>query len=231
MYNGKLNEYIEKLPVKSIIIAKNLYKKLFYNLSEAAFIKNLERLVKKEIISVIGKGIYYKPQKSFLGTVGISDNEILQYFINDNKAGVEKGYALYNKYGLTTQVAKKIQLYSNKILFNKQVLKNVTLEKFNFKYTPKLTFTVEYMEVLENYRNIEDLNYKALYSFCKKIADEYDENKLEIVLQSGFYKKRTIAFLRHILDYFNVNNNLKKFLNATSKYDYLKMEILSNAAA
>lgn len=64
-----------------------------------------------------------------------------------------------------------------------------------------------------------------------KIADEYDENKLEIVLQSGFYKKRTIAFLRHILDYFNVNNNLKKFLNVTSKYDYLKMEILSNAAA
>ena len=44
MYNGKLNEYIERLPVKSIIVAKNLYDKFFYNLSEAAFIKNLERL-------------------------------------------------------------------------------------------------------------------------------------------------------------------------------------------
>ena len=88
MYNGKLNEYIERLPVKSIIVAKNLYDKFFYNLSEAAFIKNLERLVKKELLIVIGKGVYYKPQKSFMGMMGIADNELRNYFVDGNKSGL-----------------------------------------------------------------------------------------------------------------------------------------------
>ena len=155
MYNGKLNEYIERLPVKSIIVAKNLYDKFFYNLSEAAFIKNLERLVKKELLIVIGKGVYYKPQKSFMGMMGIADNELRNYFVDGNKSGIERGYALYNKYKLTTQVSKKMQLYSNKIVFNKQVIKNAKVEKFNFKYNYKMAFTVEYLEILENYRSIE----------------------------------------------------------------------------
>lgn len=60
----------------------------------------------------------------------------------------------------------------------------------------------------------------------QKIAEEYDERKLEVVYGAGGYKKRTIAFLRAILNSFNIDHGLDGYLNPSSKYKYPEMEEL-----
>mgnify|MGYP000291420378 CR=1 FL=1 len=221
-----VEQYIKRLPGKTIIIANQIYKELFYDLSFNTFLKYLTRLEDRAILKSVSKGVYCRVLETPFGKVGVGDKEIKDFFISENETGIEVGYGLYNKYRLTTQISKVIKIYSNKVTYKTQKIKNVKIEKFKFQYSKQLQFTVEYMEILENYTSIEDCNSKAFFDLCKKIAEEYDERNLKIVYGSGGYKKRTIAFLRAILNSFNIDHGLDRYLNPSSKYKYPEMEEL-----
>lgn len=219
-----IEKYIKQLPEKTIIVANQIYKEQFCDLSFNTFLKYLSRLEEKEILKSVSKGVYCRVLETPLGKIGVGDADIKEFFISQNDTGIEVGYGLYNKYNLTTQISKIVKIYSNKISYKTQKIKNVEIEKFKFKYSKQLQFTVEYMEILDNYMSIEDINKKAFLNLCRKIAEEYDERSLKIVYESGIYKKRTIAFLGHILSCFKINHNLNTYLNASSKYKYPKLE-------
>lgn len=222
-----VEEFITSLPEKTIIFAKLIHGQSFASLSFQTFLKYLERLTYKNVLKVIGKGVYCRPILTPFGVLGVSDNDIKDYFIADNRCGVAVGYDLYNKYGLTTQIAKKIKVYSNKALYNVQNITNVQVKRC--AYTSDLQFSIECLEILENYSHIEDLNKEAFYRFCENIGHHYEEEMFLRTFAFGFYKKRTLAFLKHILDCFKIKNSLDRYLNATSKYKYPKLEDLHAA--
>ena len=80
------------------------------------------------------------------------------------------------------------------------------------------------LEVLQDFYNIEDINYPAFISFVKEIAEEYDEKTFEDVIRTINYKKSTISFLQEILNYFDKENNLHKYLSDLSIYKHPTME-------
>lgn len=85
---------------------------------------------------------------------------------------------------------------------------------------------IQILEVLKNYSEIQDLNQNQFIKLCEEFAPHYSDEVFEYVNLRIHYPKRTIAFLRSILDYYGVKNNLNKYLSAMSEYKYPKMEAL-----
>ena len=215
---------LSKYKENEIIFASKLYKEKLYNkVSEASFYKTLERMTKNKEIEKLSKGIYYFPLKSKYGLVPIKDEEIILIFTKNNE-GMEVGYSLYNRLNLTTQVSKKRKVYSCNLENDIKNIRNIEIKNYQIEFNKKYKQTIEMFEVLQNFNKIEDLNYKSFYEYAREYTNVYNEKIVDQVIKTMKYKKSTISFLNNILDYFNVDNNLNKYLSSLSKYNHKTME-------
>ena len=226
-YSNMVLEDLEKYPELEIIDAQKIYNKKFEEIPEPTFYKVLSRLAKDGNIERITKGIYCKPKQGKFGKIISSDKHILEYYLGENKnKGVIISYGLFNKYGLTTQVSKKIEMYSNVLNQENRNVRNVSIKKANIRFDNRTIKIIELLEILQEYKNIEDLNNINLINFIKKAVNYYDEQTFTRVIKNISFKKSTIASLKNVLDFFNVENNIKTHLNGTTKYDAINMEEL-----
>ena len=214
-----LSKYLEKKPGKTIFIARELYLQRYSEMTEAAFLKTLERLNHMGLLMRLSKGVYCKPRKTRFGAVPAGERELVSYFTGeDNRYGFIAGYQLYNKYGLSTQISKHVEIYSRKSHVAQGTIKNIHLRKLESFYRPEMLPVIEFLEILENYQKIEDLNQRNFLAYCHVAVDNFNEKAFERIYPQMGYKKRTIAFLKEILDAYGISNTLKKYLNGTSKY-------------
>ncbi len=231
-YSSRIIESINEYPELTIIDAQKLYKEKFNDVSEQAFYKTISRMSKNEDIERISKGIYCKPRRGRFGTTISSEKNILDHYLGINKnRGVVIGYQMYNNKGITTQVSKTIELYSNATFQEKKQIRNVTIYKANIRFDISTIKMVELLEVLQNYRNIEDLNLIGLKKFIEDSIKYYDEKTIQKLIRSIGYKKHTLASLKNILDFFKLENNMDNYLNGTSRYNALRMEELYGATS
>lgn len=226
-YSSVIMESVEKYPELKIIDAQKVYNEKFNAIPEQAFYQTVSRMAKSGEIIRIAKGIYCKPKVSRFGTIISTEKNILEHFIGKKQnEGLVIGYRMYNKYGLTTQISKNIELYSNLILQEKRQIRNVLGLKADLKFNEDTKRMIELLEVLENHKKIEDLNKSNLLKFISNSVDCYEEKILKKILKEIRYKKSTLASLKSILDSFTIKNSINDYLNGTSKYDVLKMEEL-----
>ena len=73
-------------------------------------------------------------------------------------------------------------------------------------------------------------NYSAFLAYTERLAESFSAAAFEEIVSAKAYKKSTIAFLREILNYYKVKNNLNGHLSTLSEYKYPKMEELHEAA-
>ena len=226
-HSNKILEKLNRYSELEIIDAQRLYQEKFNDMSEQAFFKRLSRLAKNGEIQRLTKGIYCKPKKGRFGIIESNAKNILEYYVGTNKnKGVVVGYQMYNKYGLTTQVSKIIEVYSNATLQEKRKIKNVIVHKANLKFDASTKKMIELLEVLENYQSIEELNTKSMLKFITDTGRYYNEKTLEKLLKTIGYKKSTLASLKHLLEYLKIENTVDQYLNGTSKYKALRLEEL-----
>lgn len=83
---------------------------------------------------------------------------------------------------------------------------------------------IETMEILQNYKSIEDIRKPALAAYMREFATNYSDEVTVSVLKNRKYKKSTIAFLQRFLNYFGVENTLHQFLSTLSSYAIPEME-------
>jgi hypothetical protein len=220
-------ENIRQYPELKLIDAQKVYKEKFEGISETIFYKALSRLAKNGEIERITKGIYCKPKKGRFGITISNEKDILEYFLGKNKnKGVVIGYRLFNKYKLTTQVSKIIELYSSVIIQEKRNIRNVAIKKANLRFNITTIRMIELLEILQEYKNIEDLNMNSFIKFIEETIKYYDEKTVERIIKSIGYKKGTLASLRNILEFFNLENTIDKYLNGISKYNAINMGVL-----
>lgn len=80
----------------------------------------------------VAKGIYCRPKVTKFGKISAYEENILNYYIGKGKCtGVIVGYRLYNKYGITTQVSKRVKVYSNVLDEDRKVIENIEIKKIN----------------------------------------------------------------------------------------------------
>ena len=220
---NKVCELIEKEPMQQLIFASSLYQQISSEVSEALYYKILERMTKRGTLLRLARGIYYRPLCNKFGTVPFGEKEILQHFVSNGK-GVVIGYRLYNRLGLTTQVGKNAEAYTNLIEGEEKTVGSVHFRKLNLFLTKEMASVIEVLEVLENYFKIEDLNKEAFGKFMREFCAQYSDEAVQNVLAHIKYKKSTIAFLKCFLDYFGVENTLNKYLSPLSVYRIADME-------
>ena len=222
--NNNIKNTLSNFKENELIFASKLYKTALYNqVSEAAFYKTLERMCRSGELVKIAKGTYHLPKVSKYGIVPPSEKEIISTFTK-NGTGTIVGYSLYNALDLTTQVAKSIEVMSSTLENSTKTIRNVVVHQVQIDYTENVKNMIHSLEVLQNYYNIQDINNLSFRKLTKKIAAWYDEEIFKKVISVISYKKSTIAFLREILNFYDVKNNLNIYLSSLSEYKYPRME-------
>ena len=215
-----LIEEINKYKVNELIFINELYESKFKNvLSEFAFYKEVERLCTKNLLIKVAKSIYSRPNVTRYGILGPSETDIISKFVDKNR-GVVIGYRLYNRLNLTTQVSNNIIVLSNNIKDNTKRINNVFIYKVELKINKKIKSMIEVLNVLENFYSIEDLNLLNFKSFINNEIGEFYEKLFDMIIKERniVIKKSTIAFYHELLNFFNIENTLDKYLSRLSIY-------------
>lgn len=213
-----------------LILASKLYKeKLSEYVSEAAFYKTLQRMCESGELVKIAKGTYHLPKFSKYGIVPPSEKEIVSAFI-ENKTGTIIGYSLYNSLNLTTQIPKTVVVVSSSIDSFTKSIRNVTVHQMSLEFSEEIQNMVHALDVLQNFNSIQDINYTAFLNYTEELASRFNADAFEKIISVKSYKKSTISFLHEILNFYNVQNNLSKYLSTLSDYKHPKMEELYEAA-
>ena len=220
-----IKEELKRYSENEMIFASKLYKEKLYKkkVTETSFYKVLERMCLSNELSKLSKGVYYYPKKSKFGITPISDEEIISRYIEKNN-GMIIGYHLFNKLNLTTQVSKKITLYSTNVESETKNIRNIEIKNISLKINDEYKKIIEMLEVLQSFNKIQDINYNAFYEYARNFSKEYNEDILKKVLVEIKYKKSTISFLCNILNHFGVKHTLNQYLSTLSKYKHLEME-------
>lgn len=225
-----ISQTIAQIPENELIFASKLYaQKLGREVTESAYYKTLERLCKAGELCKIAKGTYYRPKASKYGIVPPSQREIVAAFTEQEK-GTVVGYSLYNNLKLTTQVSKTVEVFSSALEQQTKNISNVLLQFCNLIYTPEVSGMIHMLEVLQNFSEIQDLNYPQFIKFCEEFSETYSDEVFAQVCQQMRYQKKTISFLQNILAHYHVPNNLGKYLSSLSEYKHPTMEEIYEAA-
>lgn len=121
--------------------------------------KVLERLQKEGLIKKISKGVFYKPEQTVFGELKPDYRELLRPYLFDNgkRIAYETGTSLYNRLGLTSQMAFRIKIASR--------AKRIKINRGGLKADP----VKSYAEVTEN--NYEILGLLDAFKDIKRIPD------------------------------------------------------------
>lgn len=228
--NPIVRNALAEFEANELIIASKLYKeKLSGQITEAAYYKTLQRMCESGELVKIAKGTYHLPKVSKYGIVPPSEKEIVTAF-TENETGTVIGYSLYNALNLTTQIPKTITVMSSALEGLTKSIRNVIVYQVPLEFSKEITSMIHGLEVLQNFNSIQDINYLAFLKFSEELALSYNPEIFEEIVNTKTYKKSTISFLYEILNYYNVQNNLNKYLSALSEYKHPKMEELYEAA-
>ena len=224
-YSKLILSVINRLKPLEPINSKKVYKEKFANIiPEGTYYKILERMTKANKIERIGKGIYCIPKKTEFGTItNCCENIVKEY--TKNNSGMLVDYKMYFEKKLTTQVAKKICIFSNDVDFDKRTFNNVVILKKDIEFNEINKSIIRIFEVLENYNKIEEFNKANFSKMLFKYLEDFNDETVQKVLEKIKYKKRTIAFLKEILDVNKKDNSLNNYLSNLSKYEIPYEEI------
>ena len=225
----RIETFLQSITENTIIEANVIYDLFADDITEAAFYKTLERLCENGSLAHLARGLYYKPKKSRFGNLPIGEQDIIAHYIKDQR-GLVVGYRLYNRNGLTTQISKQTEVFSNRISGERKTVQNVVIRNISCNLNEERASVIETLEILQNYSKIEDINHKALIAYMEKFACSYSDNEAIYVIEHMKYKKSTIAFLESFLNYLQVRNSLKRFLSSMSVYANPTMEEIYETA-
>ena len=219
MYTRDIKHWIVSLKEEEIFLAKEAYLKYFSNVKEATFYQLLARLNNEKYLGKIAKGLYYKPNIDNFDKLP-SDEKLLNFFINKNKSGMITGEKMFNSYNIIDSNNNIYEIYTNAIeIKTVRNMSNLKIQYLNVDFKDEgIRNIVEFLDTIEYIDLYENVNQEKLYEFLKTHAKNYNEDDLFIVLEQKNYKKRNLATLKEILDYFKVKNNLSRILNTASRY-------------
>lgn len=211
----KLNKYKVNEP---IIINKYFYEENFknkYSLSE--FNEYVRQLCLANKLTRLTREVFYKPLIKKGQIVKIKESDIKNYFLKKGN-GVVVNQSLFYEIGLSS-----IPSFHTKICIDKKIDKDITINNIlltyiNIDLNKKSILFIKYLNILDSYSSIKDLNFDVFKKISKKVAKEYDDKIVnEIILRIGT-TKNTIAFLTKILEAFKVKNTLELLLSENTKY-------------
>jgi hypothetical protein len=186
--------------------------------------KTLERLQTDGNIKKISKGIFYKPEQTVFGELKPDYSEQLRTYLYENgkRVAYETGFSLYNRMGLTTQMAFRVKIASRgkRISINRGALKADSVKSYT-EVTETNYEILGFLDAIKDSKRIPDCPIsQAVKVLSGKIKTLNDKQIADLIKYALLYPPRVRALLGAMLENLNVNSNidkLKQSLNPLSK--------------
>ncbi len=204
--------------------------------TEGAYFKALSRMVKAGNLVRLGKGKYYKPKKSRFGVLRLSETEIVKTLTQrrGKTVGYLTGNALYNQWGLTTQVPNKLIIARRSRLPEKEISGyKVKFAVRAFPFKDADVTMLQLLDALTDIRQIPDTSPVTVVPLLVARMKELNASQLDRLTRLALeYPPSTRALLGTILDtYFPEQKTelLRASLNPLTRYQLDGIEaLLSN---
>jgi hypothetical protein len=166
--------------------------------------KALERLKKKGVIKKVSKGVFYKPEQTVFGELKPDYSELLRSYLfkNGKRIAYETGTSLYNRMGLTTQLAFRIKIASRgkRININRGTLKANAVKSYT-EVTDSNYETLEILDAFKDIKHIPDCSItqavRRLSAIVKKLNDKQTASLIKYAL---LYPPRVRALVGAIVE-------------------------------
>jgi hypothetical protein len=184
----------------------------------------LSRLKKSGVLEKLEKGKYYIPKKTKFGTLGPSDNLILNELLN-SQSGVDSyisGVAAYNALGLTTQIPNEVTIVGRKYSRKAQIGKlKVKYVKGKAPVTKATVFLLQILDALNDIKKIPDTNINDSMKKLKEIILTLQiTQKKNLIKLSQYYRPSVQALAGAVLEEDGLKEamSLKEKLNPLTKF-------------
>lgn len=195
--------------------------------------KALERLQKQGVIKKVSKGVFYKPEQTVFGELKPDYSELLRPYLFENgkRVAYETGTSLYNRLGLTTQMAFRIKIASRgkRININRGSLKADAVKSYT-EVTDTNYETLGLLDAFKDIKRIPDCSVAQAVRRLSAIVKALDNKQTESLIKYALlYPPRVRALLGAILD----NNNsqpkgLDKLKESLNPLSTIKLGIKEN---
>lgn len=173
--------------------------------------KAIERLQKEGLIKKVSKGVFYKPEQTVFGELKPDYSELLRPYLFENgkRIAYETGTSLYNRMGLTTQMAFRIKIASRgkRININQERLKADAVKSYT-EVTDTNYETLGLLDAFKDVKLIPDCSVaqavRRLTAIVKALNDKQIDSLIKYAL---LYPPRVRALLGAILE--NNGNKVK----------------------
>ncbi len=194
------------------------------------------RLTAKGIIKRFGKGKYYRPKNGAFGEVPLKENQVLESILkkNGNWTGYLTGPVMYNKMGLTTQIANEYIIAAGE--FRKPIQIGHVKARFIKAYCDieeKNIPLLQLLDAIKDFRSIpgtEPISVLKLLKIKLKELSLAEQKKIgRLALNYPPSTRALIGALIELLNNTSPTEKLYKSLNLLSKYKLgISAEILPN---
>jgi hypothetical protein len=188
--------------------------------------KALERLQAKGIIKKLSKGVFYKPEQTVFGELQPDYSEQIRPYLFENgkRIAYETGYSLYNRMGLTTQMAFRIKIASRskRISINRGTLKADAVKS----YAEVTNTNYEILGILDAFKDIKripDCSVAQALRRLSAILKELNEKQTASLLKYALvYPPRVRALVGAVLEK-NGKKGLEKLKDSLNPLTTIKM--------
>jgi len=165
--------------------------------------KALERLQKSGLIKKVSKGVFYKPEQTVFGELTPDYSEMLRPYLFENgkRIAYETGTTLYNRLGLTTQMAfrTKIASRSKRININRGALKADAVKSYA-EVTDSNYVILGLLDAFKDIKRIPDSSTGQAIRRLSAILKELDTKQTESLVKYALvYPPRVRALVGAVL--------------------------------
>jgi Family of unknown function (DUF6088) len=186
--------------------------------------KALERLKTNGIIKKLSKGVFYKPEQTSFGELKPEYSEQLRPYLFENgkRIAYETGYSLYNRMGLTTQMAFRIKIASRikRISINRGSLKADAVKSYA-EVSEANYELLGFLDAIKDIKQIPDCSVSQAVKILSGKINKLSEKQIsDLVKYAMNYPTRVRAMTGAMLENLNIQANteeLKQSLNPLTK--------------
>lgn len=166
--------------------------------------KALERLQKQGIIKKVSKGVFYKPEQTVFGELKPDYSELLRSYLFENgkRIAYETGTSLYNRMGLTTQLAFRIKIASRgkRININRGTLKADAVKSYA-EVTDSNYETLGILDAFKDMKRIPDCSETQAVSRLSAIVKKLNDKQIASLIKYALlYPPRVRSLVGAILE-------------------------------
>ena len=200
----------------------------------------LERMVAEGVIRKLGKGRYYKPEKTMFGELKPDVHQTVADLLEDKNhkiTGYLTGTILFSQLGLTTQISSQIEIGVRK--YRRAIKRGTVTISFVLQHNPITKENIPLLQLLDAIRFFREIPAatpnEAVAGISYLINQLKPEQQLRMISLALNYSPYVRALLGAILELSGLGEEqlkpLRSSLNAQTRYKLkLSQEILPTIA-